>query len=67
VGEEPARAAGANAVGLTHVRAVSWRDRPFGDDDVPVAVAASFARGGRNLQRVRDPSAAPATADLWDA
>lgn len=61
------RAAPRNDAGLTHVRAVSWLDRPFGDDDVPAAVAASFARGGRNLQRVRDPSAAPATAALWRA
>jgi hypothetical protein len=62
-----ARRAPRNDAGLTHVRPVSWRDRPFGDDDVPAAVAASFARGGRNLQRVRDPSAAPATAALWRA
>jgi hypothetical protein len=59
--------AAARAVGIHHVRAARWLDRPFGDDDVPPAVAATFARGGRNLQRVRDPSAAPATAALWRA
>lgn len=67
VGEGPVRRAPENALGLTHVRAARWRDRPFGDDHVPAAVAASFARGGRNLQRIRDPSAAPATAALWRA
>lgn len=67
VGRGASRRAPRNDAGLTHVRPVSWRDRPVGDDDVPVAVAASFARGGRNLQRIRDPSAAPATAALWRA
>lgn len=61
------RATGENEVGLTHVRPVLWGERPLGDDDVPAAVAASFGRGGRNLQRIRDASAAPGTAACWDA
>jgi hypothetical protein len=61
------RRAPDDAAGLTHVRPARWRDRPFGDDEVPAAVAASFARGGRNLQRIRDPSAGAATAACWRA
>ena len=52
--------------GLTHARAARWLERPFGEDDVPVAVAATFARGGRNLQRIRDPSVEAATAACWE-
>ena len=43
----------ARAVGIHHVRPAAWEDRPLGDDEVPAAVAETFARGGRNLQRVR--------------
>src|SRR4051812_9795334 len=42
----------AGAVGVHHVRPTSWLDRPFGPDQVPAAVADTFARGGRNLQRI---------------
>jgi hypothetical protein len=52
-----ASAAVTRATGLTHVRPAAWEDAPRGDDDVPAAVAASFARGGRNLQRIRALSA----------
>jgi hypothetical protein len=48
-----ASAAVTRATGLTHVRPATWEDDPRGDDDVPAAVVASFARGGRNLQRIR--------------
>ncbi len=65
VADGASRAAGGNAAGLTHARPARWAPRPVGDDDVPAAVAASFARGGRNLQRIRDASAAPATAAYW--
>jgi len=39
-----------------------WLDRPFGPDEVPVAVAATFARGGRNFQRTHDAAAERRTA-----
>src|SRR3954451_25443319 len=39
----------AREVGIHHVRPAEWIDRPFGPDEVPGAVAATFARGGRNL------------------
>lgn len=57
----------AHAVGIHHVRPATWLDRPFGDDDVPAAVAATFARGGRNFQRTHDEPAERRTAALWDA
>ncbi len=58
--------AAARAVGIHHVRPARWLDRPFGEDEVPVAVAETFARGGRNLQRIRSAGAAERTAAAWD-
>jgi hypothetical protein len=58
-------AQGALAVGLRHVRPATWLDRPLREDDVPSAVAATFARGGRNLQRTHDDDAERLTAQLW--
>jgi hypothetical protein len=59
--------AAARAVGLAHVRATTWLERRFAEDEVPGAVAATFARGGRNLQRTHDVAAERRTAALWDA
>jgi hypothetical protein len=53
------------AVGLPYVRPARWLDRPFGPDEVPPAVAATFARGGRNLQRTHSDAAEERTAQLW--
>jgi hypothetical protein len=55
----------AREVGIHHVRPTSWLARPFGDDEVPAAVAQTFARGGRNFQRTRDANAERRTAELW--
>jgi hypothetical protein len=55
----------ARAVGIHHVRPAEWLDRPFGEDEVPAAVAATFARGGRNLQRTHGAAAEARTAELW--
>jgi len=55
----------AIAVGIHHVRPARWLERPFHADEAPAAVVATFARGGRNLQRVRDPAAEELTARLW--
>jgi hypothetical protein len=63
----PLRRDDASAVGLTHVRAATWLDRPFGEDEVPAAVAETFARGGRNLQRTHGEPAERRTAELWEA
>jgi hypothetical protein len=57
----------ARDVGIHHVRPARWLERPFGEDEVPSAVAATFARGGRNLQRTRDAPAERRTAELLDA
>lgn len=57
----------AGAVGVHHVRAAVWLDRPFGPDEVPAAVADTFARGGRNLQRIHGEPAERRTAELWEA
>ena len=57
----------ARAVGIHHVRPTRWLDRPIGDREVPAAVARTFARGGRNLQRTHDEEAERETAALWDA
>jgi hypothetical protein len=57
----------AHEVGIHHVRPATWLDRPFGEDEVPAAVADTFARGGRNLQRINGERAERQTAELWDA
>jgi hypothetical protein len=55
------------AAALTHVRAADWLDRPFGEHDVPAAVAATFARGGRNFQGIHGDGVERRTAELWAA
>jgi hypothetical protein len=55
----------ARTVGLGHVRPADWRPEPLGEDDVPAAVAESFARGGRNLQRIHGDQGERRTAALW--
>jgi hypothetical protein len=55
----------ARAVGIRHVRPARWLPRAFGPDEVPVAVAETFARGGRNLQRIHSDLAERQSAALW--
>ncbi len=55
----------AREVGIHHVRPATWLDRPFGEHEVPPAVAATFARGGRNFQQTHDEEAERRTAELW--
>jgi hypothetical protein len=55
----------AHAVGIHHVRPTRWLDRPIEDDEAPAEVARTFARGGRNLQRIRDAEAVCGTVALW--
>jgi hypothetical protein len=57
--------AAARAVGIRHVRPAAWLERAFGGSEVPRAVAATFARGGRNLQRTHDDEAERRTEELW--
>jgi hypothetical protein len=51
--------------GLTHVRPARWLPHPLREDEVPAAVLATFARGGRNLQRIHDDAAERRTAEIW--
>jgi hypothetical protein len=57
----------AREVGIRNVRPATWIDHVFGADEVPAAVAATFARGGRNFQRTHSAEAERRTAELWDA
>ncbi|MEA2176792.1 MAG: hypothetical protein QOG77_89 [Solirubrobacteraceae bacterium] len=57
--------AAAHAVGLRWVRPTWWLKRPFGEDEAPPGVVATFARGGRNLQQTHDEAAERRTAELW--
>jgi hypothetical protein len=59
--------ADAVAVGIHHVRDALWLPRAFTEDEVPAAVAETFRRGGRNLQRTHDDDAERRTAELWAA
>lgn len=58
--------AAARAVGIHHVRPARWLDRAIPPDVVPAAVADTFARGGRNLQRINSATAEQRTLELWD-
>lgn len=51
--------------GILHVRPARWV--AIDAADVPPAVSATFARGGRNLQRTHDADAERLTAELWGA
>lgn len=55
----------AREVGIHHVRPADWLDRPFGEDEVPAAVAETFARGGRNFQRTHHTEAEHRSFGLW--
>ena len=59
--------ASASAVGIHHVRPALWLHRVFGPDEIPAAVVATFARGGRNFQRIHDQVAERRSAELWVA
>lgn len=55
----------AAALDLQHVRPCRWLDDPVPPDRAPEAVLATFARGGRNLQRIRAAGAGAASLALW--
>lgn len=57
--------AAAVDVGIVHVRPASWLARAFSGGEVHAAVAATFARGGRNFQRTHSEEAERLTAELW--
>ena len=55
----------ARSVGIAHVRETEWLDRGFKANEVPPAVARTFARGGRNFQRTHDSEAERLTSEIW--
>lgn len=57
--------AAAAAVDLVHVRDCEWLDAPVPYGTVPAAVLATFARGGRNFQRIHDPGVDAQTRRAW--
>jgi hypothetical protein len=57
----------AAAVDLVHVRPCEWLRLPNLEQDVPAAVIATFRRGGRNFQKIHDPSVDQETQRIWDA
>jgi hypothetical protein len=59
------RSPAARDVGMVHVRDTTWLPRAIPEDDVPPAVAQTFARGGRNFQRTHDDEAERTTAEIW--
>ena len=56
----------AAEVDLVHIRPCEWLSRPMLEQDVPVAVVATFRRGGRNFQEIHHPSIAKETQRIWD-
>lgn len=58
--------AAARDVDLVHVRPCRWLTAPVPPIEVPAAVRATFARGGRNWQQIRDGDAAGASVALWE-
>lgn len=56
----------AHDVDLVHVRPCRWLPAPLTGSAVPPAVRHAFARGGRNWQRINDPTAGPASAAAWE-
>lgn len=56
----------ARTVDLVHVRACTWSSSPVAASDVPPGVTATFARGGRNGQRIRTAGAGEQSAAVWE-
>jgi hypothetical protein len=55
----------AAAADLVHVRRCEWLAEPIDQAQVPGGVRATFARGGRNWQRIHDDDAERLSAGLW--
>ena len=57
----------AAAVDLVHIRQCEWLTTPILEQDAPVAVVATFRRGGRNFQEIHHSSIERETQRIWDA
>lgn len=53
-------------VDLVNVRDTDWITVPVDPALVPAAVAQTFARGGRNFQRIHPGDVQAETAQLWE-
>jgi hypothetical protein len=53
-------------VDLVHVRDCEWSRTPVDPMLIPAAVAQTFARGGRNFQRIHRRNVERETAGLWE-
>ncbi|MFI5508949.1 GAF domain-containing protein [Mycobacterium sp. NPDC051804] len=53
------------AVDLVHVRPCRWTAAPVLEPEVPPAVLATFARGGRNFQQTHDADVGEQSAAIW--
>ncbi|MEV7395750.1 GAF domain-containing protein [Aeromicrobium sp. NPDC092404] len=53
-------------VDLVNVRDAEWTSDPVDAALVPAAVAQTFARGGRNFQRIHPGDVEVETAELWE-
>ncbi|MFW2514225.1 GAF domain-containing protein [Demequina sp. SO4-13] len=56
---------GATNADLVHVRPCTWLQAPIAESQVPSAVLATFARGGKNWQQTHSEAAEEASAGLW--
>ena len=52
-------------VDLVHVRPCRWMTEPVDESRAPAAVIATFGRGGRNFQQIRDASVGAESLRLW--
>jgi hypothetical protein len=52
---------------LVHVRPCDWLSEPLTEPNVPTAVVATFARGGRNFQETHHRLVGGQTQQIWDA
>ncbi|WP_350352803.1 GAF domain-containing protein [Microbacterium sp. A8/3-1] len=55
----------ATAADLVHIRRCEWLAEPIDQAEVPAGVRATFARNGRNWQRIHDDDAERLSAGLW--
>lgn len=56
----------AAEVDLIHVRPCRWLAAPVAEHRVPAGVRATFARGGKNWQRIRSAAVFDASTRLWE-
>jgi hypothetical protein len=60
------RDANGSAVDLVNVRDCDWSGTPVDPALIPAAVVKTFARGGRNFQRIHPGDVEAETITLWD-